>query len=86
MQYLKYGTNEPIFKTESDSQSQRIDLWLPGDVGRKDLVFGVSRCKLLYTKLINNNILLYSRGNSTQYPGINHNGKDYEKEYICARN
>ena len=52
MQDLKYGTNEPIFKTETDSQSQRIGLWLPGDVGRKDLVFGVSRCKLLYTKLI----------------------------------
>ena len=33
MQDLKYGTNEPIFKTETDSQSQRIGLWLPGDVG-----------------------------------------------------
>ena len=26
----KYGTNEPIYKTETDSQIQRIDLWLPG--------------------------------------------------------
>ena len=67
-------------------QSQRIELWLPGDVGRKDLVLGVSRCKLLYTKLINNNILPYSRGNYIQYPGINHNGKDYEKEHIFALN
>ena len=26
---LKYGTNETIYKTESDSQTQRTDLWLP---------------------------------------------------------
>ena len=26
--------------------------------------------------------LLYSAGNNIQYPVINHNGKDYEKEYI----
>ena len=29
---------------------------------------------------------MYSIGNYIQYPGINHNGKAYEKEYIrvCA--
>ena len=26
---LKYGTNKPIYKTETDSQTQRTDLWLP---------------------------------------------------------
>ena len=26
---LKYGTNELIYKTETDSQTQRTDLWLP---------------------------------------------------------
>ena len=25
---LKYGTNEPIYKTETDSETQRSDLWL----------------------------------------------------------
>ena len=25
---LKYGTDEPIYKTETDSQTQRTDLWL----------------------------------------------------------
>ena len=32
----KYGTNEPMYKIETDSQTQRIDLWLPrgrGGVG-----------------------------------------------------
>ena len=43
---------------------------------------GVSRGKLLYTGWINNKVLLYSTGNYIQYPVINHNGKEYEKEYI----
>ena len=28
---FKYGTNEPIYKTETDSQTERTDLWLPGE-------------------------------------------------------
>ena len=43
---------------------------------------GVSRCKLLYIEWINNKVLLYSRGNYIEFPGINHNGKEYEKEGI----
>ena len=26
---LKYGTKEPIYKTETDSHTWRTDLWLP---------------------------------------------------------
>ena len=45
---------------------------------------GVSRCKLLFIEWINNKVLLYSTGNCTQYPVINPNGKEYEKEcYLC---
>ena len=47
-----------------------------------DLEFGVSRCKLLYIEWINNKVLLYSTGNHIQYPAINYNGKEYEKEYV----
>ena len=36
MRKLKYGTNEPIYKTETDSQIWRIDLWLPR--GRREEV------------------------------------------------
>ena len=43
---------------------------------------GVSRCKLVYIGWINNKVLLYSIGNYIQYPGINHNGKEYKKECI----
>ena len=30
----------------------------------------------------NNKILLYSTGDYIQYSVVNHNGKDYEKEYV----
>ena len=43
--------------------------------------FGMSRYKLLYREQINNKALLYSTGNYIQYLVINHNGKEYEKEY-----
>ena len=53
-----------------------------GDWGGKDQKFGISRCKILYIEWINNKVLLYSTGNYVQYPVINHNGKEYEKECI----
>ena len=51
-------------------------------MGAMDWEFGISRCKLLYIQWINNKVLLYSTGNYIQYPVVNHNGKEYEKEYI----
>ena len=50
--------------------------------GGIDWEFEISRCKLLYTEWVNNKVLLYSTGNYIQCPGINHNGKEYEEEYI----
>ena len=49
--------------------------------GGMDWEFAVSRCKLLYIGWINSKVLLYSTGNYIHYPGINHNGKEYGKEY-----
>ena len=80
---LKYDRNEPIYETETDSQTTKTDLRLPGIVGRMDWEFGINSSKLLYTDWINKNVLLYSTGNYIQYPVINHNGKEYEKECIC---
>ena len=42
---------------------------------------GVSRCKLLFVKRINNKVLLCSTGNCIQYPYpmANHNGEEYYK-------
>ena len=44
----------------------------------------VGRGKLLYIGWIKNKVLLYSTGNYIQHPVTNHNGKGYEKEYICV--
>ena len=77
MRNLKYGTNEPVYKT--DSQTGRTDVWLPrgrGGWGRMDWEFQVSKCKLLHIKWINNKVLIYSTWNYIQYLGINHNGKN----------
>ena len=66
---LKYGTNELSYTAETDSQTQRTDLWLPsrrGSGGGSDWEFGVSRCKLLYKGWINNKVLLYKTGNYIQ--------------------
>ena len=45
---------------------------------------GISRCKLLYTRWINNKVLLYSTGNYTQYPMMNHNDS-WKRIYICKQ-
>ena len=49
-----------------------------------DWEFGISRCKVVYIGWENNKVLLYSTRKCTQDPLINHNEKEYEKEYICA--
>ena len=46
-----------------------------------DCEFGISICKLLHIEWINK-ILLYNTGNYIQYPVVNHDGKEYEKECI----
>ena len=85
---LKYDTNKLIYETEKDSQTYRTDLWLPRgreSRGGMEWEFGISGCKLLHIEWINNKVLLYSTGHYIQYPVINHNGKEYEKEcmYMC---
>ena len=51
--------------------------------GGMEWELGVSRCRLLYIKWINNKVLRYSTENYIQYPTINHNGKEYEKKNVC---
>ena len=82
---LKYGTNEPIYRTETDSQTENRLVVAKGEGGGggMDWEFGISRCKLVYIGWINNQVLLYSTGNYIQYPVINHNGKQYEKKNVC---
>jgi len=73
---LKYDTNEPIYETETNSQTSTTDLWLSRgreDGGGMDWEFGISRGKLLYIGWINNKVLpTASTGNYIQYPVVNH--------------
>ena len=85
---LKYDTNELIYKTEIDSQTQKTNLWLPkrkGGGGRINSEFGINRYTLLFIKQINKD-LLYSTGNYIQYLVITYNGQESEKEYtyVCV--
>ena len=48
--------------------------------GGEDRGFGISRCKLLYIKWINNKALPYSTGNYIQYPVIME--RNMKKMYI----
>ena len=72
-----YVANELICKTETDSQTQRTDYWLPRGSGEgggsgMDGEFGGSRCKLIHLEWISNEVLLYSTGSYTQSLGIEH--------------
>ena len=61
-------------------------VFVEGGGGGMEWEFGVSGSKLLYIGWINNKDLLYSTGNYIQYPVINHDGKEYEKECIYMYN
>jgi len=64
-------TNELIYKTARDSQTQRMKLyllWLGGGRMGEGIVreFGMDMYTLLYIKWITNKDLLYSTGNSAK--------------------
>ena len=82
---LKYGTYEPIYETETDSRTRKKDLGLPmGRGGERgmDEEFGVRGCKLLHLEWISSEVLLYSIGNYIQFLELEHDGKEYKKEYV----
>ena len=77
----KYGTNELNYKIETGLTDIEDGLGVAEGEG-KDWEFGVSRRKQLYREWLNKKVLLQSTGNYIQYHVINHNGREYEKEYI----
>ena len=75
---LKYGTNEPIYKAETDSQTQKTNLLLPSE--RREGVRWTGSLQQMQTVTFgrdNNKVLLYSTENYIQSPGIDHDGKEY---------
>ena len=56
--------------------------------GRRNSEFHIGSVTLLYMEWVNSKVQLCSAGNCIQYPVINQNGKEYEKDngYICMYN
>ena len=78
MQNLKSGTNETIYRTETDSMAIENGLVVAkGEEGKNgmDGQFEISRCKLLPLEWISNEVLLYSTGSYTLCLGIEHDGR-----------
>ena len=75
---LKYGTNYPIYNTEIKSQTQRMDLWLPGVGSRMDGKFEDGRYKLLlWGEWVMGSCSTAQE--TIQCLGIEHDGVQYEK-------
>ena len=78
-------TNELIYKMERDSQTKRMNLWLPeGEEPGEGIVrgFRIDMYTLLYLKWITNKILLYSTVNSAQCYVAAWMGGDFGREWI----
>ena len=65
---LKYGPNEPVYRTENKLMDREQICGWQGGVGRSGMDRGleVGRCKLLHLKCKNNEILLYGTRNYIQ--------------------
>ena len=74
---LKYDTNKPIQETETDSQTQRIDLWLPK--WRIEGEGWTGSFQTITFRKINNKFLLYSTENYIQSSQLDHDGKEHKK-------
>ena len=73
--------NLPMKQTQTHRHRDQTCGCQGGKSGWMDWEFGISRSKLLHSEWINK-VLLHSKGNNIQFPTINHNRKEYEKEHI----
>ena len=81
---LKYGKMNLSMKQKETHGHREQICGRKGEEGGRgmDWEFGVSRCKVLHLKRINNKDLLRRTGNYIHSPGINHDGKEHKNEYI----
>ena len=71
---LKYGTDKPICKTETDHRHREQTCGCQGG-SVMDGEFGVGRCKLLHLEWISNGVLLCSKGNYIQSLDLEYDGR-----------
>ena len=62
---LKYGTDDPIYKADTDQGQEEQTYGFLGAGGREwmERKFGVGGCKLLHLEWMGNEVLLHSTGN-----------------------
>ena len=85
---LKYDTNELIYETETDSQTERTDLWGPRGGGWEREGVGIWGLQVQTSKyrMDKQQAPTVYTGNYIQYPVINHNEKESKKDYIYMYN
>ena len=84
---LKYDTTEPIYETETDSQTENRLMVAKGEWGRERDGLGVWgwQMQTITFRMEKQQGPNDSAGNCIQYPMINHNGKEYRKRMpICV--
>jgi len=74
---LIYGTNESVYRKETNSWIWRTDLWLLRGRGGSgmDWEFEVSRCRQLHLEWISGEVLLYRTENYIQSVVMEHDGR-----------
>ena len=75
----KYKAHELTYETEIDSQAENRLVVAKGEEGwgGRSWEPEIGRCQLFHKGCMSNQVLLCSTGHYTQYPEINHNGKEY---------
>ena len=79
----KNGIDHLIGKAEIETQTQKTNVWTPreeGGVGMNwEIGIDIYTLLILYIKQITNKDLLYSTGNSTQYPVMTYMEKNLKE-------
>ena len=77
----KNDTKVLLYKRETESLTQKTNLWSPVG-GGINWEIGTDTYTLLYIKQITNKDLLYMTGNSTQYSVMAYMGEKFKKEWL----
>ena len=85
MQNLKYDTDEFIYKIETDSPTQKTDLWLPRGRGFGRGTGSLGFQMQIITYGMDKQDPTVQHGNYIQYFVVNHNEKESEKNHFAVQ-
>ena len=79
---LKYGPNEPTYETETAHRGRGQTCGCQGGVGKGWIGVCGEQIQTVTQRMDKQQGPTVYTGSYIQYPGINHNGKEYKKECI----